>query len=172
MDGRWFDVYAFRPAGADSRKVALLFSNITERKRAERQLQAQALSLAEQDRRKDEFMAMLGRELRNPLAPIFDALQLLRLQADEAPVQRRARTVIERQVGEINLLVDQLLEISRITTGRIHLLQERVELGAIMERAAETAQPLIAQCSHEMSVTLPPEPLWLHADASRLEQVT
>ena len=171
LGNRWFDVYAFRIGGPDSRKVALLFNNITERKRAGQLLLEQAEKLADQDRRKDEFLAMLGHELRNPLAPISSALHLLRLQANEGPVQRRARTVIERQVGQLNQLVDELLEVARITTGRIELRQEQIALGSVIERAVETAQPLISQRRHELGVALPPEPLWLHADASRLEQV-
>ena len=88
---------------------------------------------------------------------------------DRQRLQRRARTVIERQVGKINLLVDELLEVSCTTTGRIHLRQEQIALGGIIERAVETVQPLIAQRRHELIVTLPPEPLWLHADASPLK---
>ena len=143
LGNRWFDVYAFRIGGPDSRKVALLFNNITERKHAEQQLLEQAGKLADQDRRKDEFLAMLGHELRNPLAPISNALHLMRLQASEGPVQLRARTVIERQVGQLNQLVDELLEVARITTGRIELRQEQIALGGVIERAVETAQPLI-----------------------------
>ena len=161
---RWFDVYAFRFGEAQSRKVAVLFTNITERIHAEQEL-------VEQARRKDEFLAMLSHELRNPLAPIANAVNLLRLQQNESPVQRQARTVIERQVGQLNHLVDDLLEVSRITTGRVQLRPERIAIGSVVERAVETAQPLISQRRHELTIALPPEPLWLHADAARLEQV-
>ncbi|MDP2817606.1 MAG: ATP-binding protein [Polaromonas sp.] len=171
LDGRWFDVYAFRIGGPESRKVALIFNNITERKQSERKLREQAEALADLHRRKDEFLAMLSHELRNPLAPISNAVHLLRLQQNEDPLQQQARIIIERQVGQLKHLVDDLLEVSRITTGRVQLRQERIVLSGIVERAVETAQPLIVQRRHELDVSLPPEPIWLHADAARLEQV-
>ena len=95
--------------------------DITERSRLERQTQEQAAALADLHRRKDEFLAMLSHELRNPLAPIVNAVHLLRLQGDENPLQQQARAIIERQVGQLTRLVDDLLEVSRITTGRIQL---------------------------------------------------
>ena len=147
------------------------FYDITERSRLERQTLEQAEALADLDRRKDEFLAMLSHELRNPLAPITNALHLLRLQKNEGALQMQARTVIERQVGQLNRLVDELLEISRITTGRVQLRQEQIAIGGIVERAVESTQPLVTQRRHSLSVSLPPEPIWLHADAARLEQV-
>ena len=171
LDNRWFDVYAFRIGAPDSRKVALLFNNITARKNAEQQLLALAETLADQDRRKDEFLAMLSHELRNPLAPIANAVQLLRLQKNESPEQRQARTVIERQAGQLNHLVDDLLEVSRISTGRIQLRRAHITLDGVVISAVESVQPLVTLRRHKLKVSLPPEPLWLHADASRLEQV-
>ena len=168
---RWFDLYAFKVGGPESRKVAVLFTNITERNTLERQLHEHAQELADLHRRKDEFLAMLSHELRSPLAPISSAVHLLRLQKNEEPVQRQARIVIERQVGQLKHLVDDLLEVSRITTGRVQLRRERITLNGIVERALETARPLIRQRRHELTVTLPPQPVWLHADAARLEQV-
>ncbi len=102
LENRWFDLYAFKVGSPDSRRVAVLFTNITERRNAEHKLQEQAEALVDQDRRKDEFLAMLGHELRNPLAPISNALHLLRLQENEAPLQLKARSIIERQVGQLN----------------------------------------------------------------------
>ncbi|GAB3480171.1 PAS domain-containing hybrid sensor histidine kinase/response regulator [Polaromonas eurypsychrophila] len=171
LNGRWFDVYAFRIGGPESRKVAVIFNDITARKQSERKLQEQAEALADLHRRKDEFLAMLSHELRNPLAPISNAVRLLRLQQNEDPLQLQARTIIERQVGQLKHLIDDLLEVSRITTGKVQLRQERIVLSGIVERAVETAQPLIVQRRHELEVSLPPEPIWLHADAARLEQV-
>ena len=171
MNNRWFDVYAFRIGDAASCKVAILFTNITERKQAQQQQLALAQTLTDQDRRKDEFLAMLGHELRNPLAPIANAIHLLRLQKDENPMQRQARQVIERQTGQLTCLVDDLLEVSRITTGQVQLRLEHIAMAGIIERAVETTQPLISQRRHALAVTLAPKPLWLHADASRLEQV-
>ncbi len=171
LQNRWFDLYAFKVGGPDSRTIAVLFTNITERRTAEHKLQEQALALVDQDRRKDEFLAMLGHELRNPLAPISNALQLLRLQENGTPLQLKARTIIERQVGQLNRLVDDLLEVSRITTGRVQLRQERIVVSGVVERALETVQPLIARHRHQLTVTLPTAPVWLYADAARLEQV-
>ena len=122
-------------------------------------------------RRKDEFLAMLSHELRNPLAPIINAVELLRLQSNEGEVQKKARTLIERQVGQLSRLVDDLLEVSRITTGRIHLQKERIGLNGIVERAVETTRPLMDQHRHKFSVTLSPMPIWLEADGTRMEQV-
>ena len=141
-----------------------VMSDITARKQAEE-------NLAELDRRKDQFLAMLGHELRNPLAPILNAVQLLQLQKSENSVQQKALAIIERQVGQLTHLVGDLLEVSRAITGRIQLCQEQVAVSSIVERAVETARPLIDQRRHELTVSLPPDPIWLYADASRLEQV-
>jgi signal transduction histidine kinase len=150
---------------------ALLVSSVRQHELTE-QTQEQAAALSDLHRRKDEFLAMLSHELRNPLAPLANAVQLLRLQrGSENPIEQQARTIIERQVGQLRRLVDDLLEVSRITTGRVQLRRERVAVSGIVERAVETARPLIQQRWHELSVSLPPGPIWLHADAARLEQV-
>jgi PAS domain S-box-containing protein len=145
--------------------------DITERSRLEKLLQEQAVTLVDLDRRKDEFLAMLGHELRNPLAPITNALQLLRLQKNEDKLQHQARTIIERQVGQLTRLIDDLLEVSRITTGRIHLQRERITLNGIAEKAVETVRPLMSQRRHGLTVSPLLQPIWLDGDASRLEQV-
>ena len=145
--------------------------DITERSRLEKQLQEQAQALADLHNRKDEFLAMLGHELRNPLAPITNAVQLLGLQKDESKVQQRARTIIERQVGQLDRLVNDLLEVSRITTGTIHLQRERVALDRIVECAVETVRPLMNQRQHDLAVSPAQQSIWLFADAARLEQV-
>lgn len=144
----------------------------TERKRMEETTRQQAAALSDLHHRKDEFLAMLSHELRNPLAPIVNAVQLLRLQrGSEGEIERQARTIIERQVGQLKHLVDDLLEVSRITTGRVQLRQKRVTVNGVVDRAVETARPLIQQRQHELTVSLPPKPVWLYADAARLEQV-
>jgi two-component system CheB/CheR fusion protein len=146
--------------------------DITQRKQADAALKEQAAALADLHRRKDEFLAMLSHELRNPLAPITNALELLRLQRGSGnPTEEHARTVIERQVGQLKHLVDDLLEVSRVTTGNVRLRRDRVDLGGIASRAVETARPLIEQRRHELRVSVPPEPIWLHGDPARLEQV-
>ena len=145
--------------------------DITERSLLEKQMQEQTATLADLHRRKDEFLAMLSHELRNPLAPITNAVQLLRLQTGESPLQRQARTMIERQVAQLTRLIGDLMEVSRITTGRVHLRLDRVAVSGIVERAVETAAPMMDQRRHVFSVNMPEEPIWLHADAGRLEQV-
>jgi CheY-like chemotaxis protein/two-component sensor histidine kinase len=127
--------------------------------------------LAELHHRKDEFLAMLSHELRNPLSAIFNALHILRLQDTENPIQRKAKIVLERQVGQLAHLIDDLLEVSRVITGRIQLHQERLEMRGIVERALESVRSLIEQRKHELSVSLPAEPIWLQGDSTRLEQV-
>ena len=171
IPGHVHELNVFRIGGPGSVKVAIIFSDITERRLSELQTLAQSKALAELDRRKDEFLAMLGHELRNPLAPISSAVRLLRLQKNETPMQRQACAIIERQVGQLNHLVDDLLEVSSITTGRVQLRREQVAVSDIVERAVETAQPLITQHRHQFTVRLPAQPVWLHADAARLEQV-
>ncbi len=168
---QWFETRAFRIGGPGSLKVAVLFNNITERRNVERKLQEQAEALADLDRRKDEFLAMLSHELRNPLAPLTNAVHILRLQKNEDPVQRQACGIIERQVGQLKHLVGELLEISRINTGRVSLRLERIAVSGVIERAIETAQPLIVQRRHQLTVSPPHDPIWLQADASRMEQV-
>jgi PAS domain S-box-containing protein len=152
--------------------------DITERSRLQRLTQEQAAALADLDRRKDEFLAMLSHELRNPLAPILNAALLLRLHSNrnrlhgiENPVLQQSATIIERQVGQLVRIVDELLEVSRITTGRIQLHQERIAVGVVVENAVATVRSLIDQCKHELTVSLPAQAIWLHADAARIEQV-
>ena len=171
IPGHVHELNAFRIGGPGSVKVAIIFSDITERRQSELQTLAQAKVLAEMDRRKDEFLAMLSHELRNPLAPISNAVQLLRMLKNSNPLQNEACAIIERQVGQLNRLVNDLLEVSRITTGLIQLRQAQVAMGDIVERAVETTQPLITQRRHQLTVLMPPQPVWVYADASRLEQV-
>ena len=146
--------------------------NVTERSRLEKQMQLQAAELSDLHRRKDEFLAMLSHELRSPLAPISNAVQMLNLQRhSENEIQKEARGIIERQTSQLQHLVDDLLEVSRITTGMVQLRRVSVAVGQIMEAAIETVRPLMDQRKHVISVTIPPNTIWLHADAARLEQV-
>ncbi len=146
--------------------------DVTDRSILEKLLRGQAAKLSDLHRRKDEFLAMLSHELRSPLAPIANAVHLLGLQWEsESPIQQQARGIIERQLGQLQHLVDDLLEVSRITTGRVQLRREPVVASDIVKGAVETARPLLEQRRHELTVSLPPEPIWLHADAARLEQV-
>lgn len=145
--------------------------DITERSQLEKRMQEQSVALTDLHRRKDEFLAMLSHELRNPLAPIINAVDILSLQSNEGEAQQKARTIIERQVGQLTRLVDDLLEVSRITTERIHLQKEQVGLNGIVERAVETTRPMMEQHRHKLTVALSPHPIWLDADVARIEQV-
>ena len=128
-------------------------------------------ALQESDRRKDEFLAMLAHELRNPLAPIRNAVEIFRAQGPPVPELQWATEVIDRQVYQMNRLVDDLLDVSRITWGKIELRKERVELATIVQSAVEASRPLIEKWGHELTVTIPPQPIELEADLTRLSQV-
>ena len=146
--------------------------DVTERSRLEKQMQLQAAELSDLHRRKDEFLAMLSHELRSPLAPISNAVQMLGMQrSNENDFQKEARGIIERQTNQLQHLVDDLLEVSRITTGMVQLRKVIVAVGDIIRSAVETVHPLMLQRGHETHVAIPSEPIWLHADAARLEQV-
>ena len=121
------------------------------------------------ERRKDEFLAMLGHELRNPLAPIRTALQLMQLR--QADGWERERNVIERQVQHLQVLVDDLLDVSRITRGKIELKLARVDLSTVLTRAIEMASPLLEQKSHHLALDLGDGTVWVNGDESRLSQV-
>ena len=144
--------------------------DITERSRLEQQTRAQAQELSELNRRKDEFLAMLSHELRNPLAAIHNAVALLGMQ-DKDGALRPVRSIVERQVGQLTHLVDDLLEIARITSGRIRLRLEGLDVRGTVQRAVESMQSSIAQRRQSLSVSMPPQPLWLQVDPGRLEQV-
>jgi signal transduction histidine kinase len=127
--------------------------------------------LREEDERKDEFLATLAHELRNPLAPIRNAAQYLRLKGPADPGMQNARDIIDRQVRQMTRLVDDLLDISRISRGKVVLRRERVSLGLILRNAVESGRPLIDEAGHDLAVTVPPEPLFVDGDAARLAQV-
>jgi PAS domain S-box-containing protein len=128
-------------------------------------------ALKESDRRKDEFLAMLAHELRNPLAPIRNSVQILRGRDLTLSQRRWATEVIDRQVHQMTRLVDDLLDISRITRGKIELRKERVELADVLINAVEASRPLIEKWGHELTVSVADEPIVLYADPARLAQV-
>jgi PAS domain S-box-containing protein len=121
--------------------------------------------------RKDEFLAMLAHELRNPLAPIRSAVKVLHLKGSAVPEARRSRAIIERQVQHLTRLVDDLLDISRITRNTLVLQKSRIELTEVISGAVDSSRPLIEQCGHQLSVTLPSRPVYVDGDAVRLSQV-
>jgi len=152
-------------------RIAALASAVRSALRArERQYQTRAhlLEREESDRRKDEFLAMLAHELRNPLAPIRNAVDQLRLSS---PERLDVWQMMDRQVSQVVRLVDDLMEVSRITRGSIDLRKEVVELAAVIEAAVETSRPQIDSSAHRFTLTLPPVPLFVEADPVRLAQV-
>ena len=166
-DHRWTSVRAVPVLNPDDtvREWVGMNNDITERKLAEE-------ALRRSDRSKDEFLAMLSHELRNPLAALSNAVQLLGVErGDDSQTQLQARGIMERQMRQLQHLVSDLLEVSRITSGRVHLRQERIPVNGIVESAVETIRSLVAQRSQELTIALPEDPIWLDADAARLEQV-
>jgi len=147
------------------------FYDITERKRLELKAQKQAEALIDLHTRKDEFLAMLSHELRGPLAPIFSAIQLLQRCKSDETQQARLYAIIENQSRQLKHLVDDLMDVSRITHGKVSLQLRPTSLASIVERAIDTARPLIEVKHHGLEVAVAPEQMSLHADPSRLEQV-
>jgi signal transduction histidine kinase len=158
----------YRKTRALERLNTELEGRVAERTAA---LEATTAALQEADRRKDEFLAMLAHELRNPLAPIRTAVQLLRLTRAGDGQWTRARDIIERQVEHLVCLIDDLMDVSRITRGMITLQREPVTLGAVIARAIETTRPTIDARGHELHVEQPDESIVVHGDQTRLVQV-
>jgi PAS domain S-box-containing protein len=127
--------------------------------------------LKEADRRKDDFLAMLAHELRNPLAPIRTAVKVLHLKGSDVPEARGARQIIDRQVEHLTRLIDDLLDVSRITLNKLALRQQPVELSEVITAAVESSRSFIEQRGHELTVSLPPEPVCVNGDLVRLAQV-
>ena len=139
-------------------------------RKAEHERQKALDALREADRRKDEFLAMLAHELRNPLAPIRNAVEILRM-SEEREVRERARELVGRQVQHMARLVDDLLEVSRITQRKVVLKRAPVTLASVVESAVEVVRPSYEALRHTLTVTLPREEIWLDVDAVRLSQV-
>jgi PAS domain S-box-containing protein len=159
--GAWFEISA-GPLGSGG--VAVYFRDITDRVRAYEELR-------ETDRRKDEFLATLAHELRNPLAPLRNGLHLLGMAQGAPELAEEARAMMERQMSHLVRLVDDLLEVSRISRGKLELRKERVELAALVAAAVETSRPAIDEAGHVLRVDLPAQAIELEADAVRLAQV-
>jgi len=145
------------------------FYDVTERKRAEEQLRDYLVKLADSDRRKSEFLGMLAHELRNPLATIRSGLQVIRLT--DAPALHTVTALMERQIDHLVGLVDDLLDVNRISLGKIELRRDCMELATIVQTAVETVRSLSERMGHELTVTLPPEPVYVNVDPLRLAQV-
>ncbi|MDQ6629699.1 MAG: ATP-binding protein [Pseudomonadota bacterium] len=195
-DGKPEDIYfdlvyePFRAADGSVDGIMVLAFEVTQRARSARErerllaeretllAEREGLLLSEREARadveralraKDEFLAMLGHELRNPLAPIVSALQLLRLRGGQS--ESREHTIIERQIKHLTTLVDDLLDVSAITRGKIELKRERIELNLLLDRAAEIAGPLLDQRRHDLIVKVPRHGLLVEVDATRMTQV-
>jgi signal transduction histidine kinase len=145
--------------------------DITERKRLEQELRQRVDELADADRQKNEFLAMLAHELRNPLAPICNALHLIKMPGADRLTVDEARDMMERQTHHLVRLVDDLLDVSRIIRGNIELRKEPVDLAVAVSRAVETAHPVIDAHGHQLNVSLPEHPVFVEADLIRLAQI-
>jgi PAS domain S-box-containing protein len=172
-DGQWrFMLGVYDSSARDWRPDEIeLIRELTQRiwLRLERARAEEALRDA--SRRKDEFLAMLAHELRNPLAPILNAAEALKLSGPSDAGQNWAREIIERQARHLARLVDDLLDVSRITRGKVTLVREPLDLATVVERAVETSRPLIDARKHRLSVTLPAESARVEGDLTRLVQV-
>ncbi len=151
--------------------ILMSAEDITERVSAEEELRRLAGEVADAGRRKDEFLATLAHELRNPLAPLRNGLRLLGLANGTGEVTEEARTMMERQVAQLVHLVDDLLDVSRISGGKLQLRMQRIDLAAALHSAVEISRTLIDAGGHELAVTMPPQPVFVDADMTRLGQV-
>lgn len=159
-----WETLPWRTLGGKIGGILIASENITERKIAEQLLR-------DEDRRKDEFLATLAHELRNPLAPLRNAAQILQMNGAESPEMVWAQEVIDRQVRVMTRLIDDLLDISRINQGKIELRKELIKFDDVLSGAIETSRPLIEEMGHELKVQLPNKPIVLEGDLTRLSQV-
>jgi signal transduction histidine kinase len=159
----------YRNVQGDIEGVFVVASDVTDQVLARDQLDQLRRAAEGANRAKDEFLAMLGHELRNPLSPILTALQLMRLRGNDA--SERERTVIERQVNHLTRLVDDLLDVSRIARGKVELKEEVIEMAGIVTKAIEMASPLLEQRTHTLKVEVPRRGLAVKGDETRLAQV-
>jgi PAS domain S-box-containing protein len=162
---------ALRDAEGRLRGYAKVLRDRTEQKRLEETLRQRAEELAQEGRRKDEFLAILAHELRNPLAPISNALQIIRLGSHDTALVEQVRAMAQRQVEYMTRLVDDLLDLSRISRGLIHLRKEAVDVARPVQQAVESIQPLVRERGLMLSVSLPTESICVEADPARLQQI-
>lgn len=152
------------------RGAVAAFMDVSELRRLDKELRQKVLELALADQRKDEFLAILAHELRNPLAPIRTGLEVMRMEPENVELIAEVRATMERQTQQLVRLVDDLLDVSRITRGKLELRRAEVELAEVLQSAAEATRPFIAELEHELTVSLPTHGVILHGDAARLSQ--
>ncbi len=170
---RWMAYKVLKLSDPDGRPIgfATVSQDVTERRRLEDHLRALAADLSEADQRKNEFLATLAHELRNPLAPLSNMVEVLKLAGDDRQRRDSAVETMDRQLTQMVRLVDDLLDLSRITHNRIELRRGRVELASVLHQAVHTARPLVDAAGHRLSLALSREPIYLNADPVRLSQV-
>jgi PAS domain S-box-containing protein len=196
---RYYEVCAFRVGAPELRHVGIVFNDITERKNLELQreralaqeealrkdaetatralaqtqevLHKRVAELADADRHRNEFLAILAHELRNPLAPLRNAVQILRRSPDDALVIERARDLIDRQVHHMSRLVSDLLEAARAQNGQIKLQKSSLDLRSIIERVVDLMHTVFEDKHQKLRMTMPEAPVWVEGDAARLEQI-
>jgi PAS domain S-box-containing protein len=167
---RW-EIRPWFKEGSQVGGIVIFTEDITEGMRLRDQLRHRAEELMEVSRRKDDFLAMLGHELRNPLGPIRNGLHILKQPGASEVGVEKIRDIMERQVLHLSRLVDDLLDVSRFTRGKIVLRKEILDLGSVVRAAVEATRPLLEQSRHELSLHVPGEPIHVDADPTRLEQI-
>jgi PAS domain S-box-containing protein len=172
-EARWMVYKVLMLTNAANQPIgyATVSQDITDRKRLEDNLRRLAADLSETDRRKNEFLATLAHELRNPLAPMSNMLEVVKRANGDGDTLKRAHDTIERQLAQMVRLVDDLLDLNRITHDRLDLRRSQLELSSVIQQAVEVARPLIDAAGHHLTVDLPAEPIYLNADRARLAQV-
>lgn len=170
---RWMAYKVLKLSDANGEPIgfATVSQDVTERRRLADDLKRLAADLSAADQRKNEFLATLAHELRNPLAPLVNMLEVLKRADADGETLKRARDTIERQLGQLVRLVDDLLDLNRITHDRLELRQSEVELATVIQQAVEVARPLLDSANHHLRLALPAEPIYLNADPARLAQV-
>jgi signal transduction histidine kinase/DNA-binding response OmpR family regulator len=170
-DRHWWTVRATRFAEAGRVRVVVAHEDVTAGKRLEEALRRRGDELAETDRRKTEFLAMLAHELRSPLAPLLNSLSVLDLPDLSPQAREQTRQVMGRQLRHLSRLVDDLLDVSRISRGKVQLHTERLDLARLVRTAAEDHRPLLEQAGLALTVEAPETPVWVQGDPARLIQV-